>query len=134
MNENQKRPQNGGHSSRRSLLGKVVLLIGDDMALLRALVPPLAAKGADIALIGAEQEPDELGSMRDSVESAGRHLMLIDVEQQQEESPQALIQSVTAGLGRLDIFIDLTGAGGSEPQLLPNWGMAQAALGAMARL
>lgn len=136
MNENNQTQSKGTQRGRptRSLIGKVVLLVGGDTAVLNSLVAPLAERGADIALISSDEGLHNVGSMRDSVESAGRRFLHIDDEARREESADALIDSVTDRLGHLDIFIDLSQSSRGSSQLLPNWQLAQAALSEMSRV
>jgi hypothetical protein len=95
-------------SRRNYLLDKVVLLIGNDTAVLQNMIIQLAQKGADVALICQKMPAETLGRIRDKVESLGRRFLLIEESRQQSVSPKWLIESVSSHLGHLDIFIDLS--------------------------
>lgn len=94
--------------SRNTLRGKVVLLVGEDTAVMQALVTPLADKGADIALISHEEPSEVMHSVKESVESSGRRFLFLEQEDNSSETTSNLVQSVIAALGQLDIFIDLS--------------------------
>ena len=100
-------------ASRNHLVGKVVLLIGNDTPVLSTLVIQLAQKGADIALFCRRQSTEALQSLKQQVEALGRHLLIFSEkelvpEQETMNLADHLIKKITSALGRLDIFIDLT--------------------------
>jgi hypothetical protein len=95
-------------SQRNYLLDKVVLLIGNDTAVLQNMIIQLAQKGADVALICQKLSAETLGRIRASMESMGRRFLLIEKSKQQLVSPEWLIETVSSHLGHLDIFIDLS--------------------------
>lgn len=125
-------PQRG----RRSLTGKVILLVGDNTAVLQGLIDPLAQKGADIALLCAEEAAVELRPLRESVEASGRRFLHVPGAERGESTPQQIIDSITADLGQLDMFIDVSAPQAAESppaaldmaQIMPNWALMRAAL------
>lgn len=121
----------------QSLEGKVVLLVGNDTALLQTLISQCIHKGADVALVCHHLSRETLRWVKALVESAGRHFLLIEEATTQPVSAERLIQAVVNGLGRLDLFIDLSAYGQTlhpaEEQHLtaeqkPGWWLARAAL------
>lgn len=118
-------------SQRQQLLGKVVLLIGNDTAVLQNLVTQLAQKGADVALLCWQMPLETARKIRESAQSVGRHLLLIEQSKRHEATYKQLMQTVTAELGKFDIFIDLSAQPKREPMangnghhttlLQPNW-------------
>ncbi len=111
------------------LLGKVVLLMGKDTAVLQTLVTQLAQKGADIALVCRKLPSETLRRLRESVELLGRQFLYIEESQQTPLSANQFIRIITAEMGRLDIWIDLTAQkqkakasqNGNGPQPRPTW-------------
>lgn len=142
-NNNKWRPES---ANPQHLMGKVVLLIGNDTAVVQNLVTQLAQKGADIALVCWQMPQEAVRKIKESVQAVGRHLLLIEqTEPEHEASVMAqLVETIAAELGHLDIFIDLS-AHKSEPLSLsnghahkvtagqPNWPLAQAVLEEMVR-
>lgn len=111
MTDKQIKTNSNSYSSQRGqnhLLNKVVLLIGNDTAVLQNMIIQLAQKGADVALICQKLPAETLSLIRDKVESLGRHFLLIEKSRQQPISPERLIESISSHLGHLDIFIDLS--------------------------
>lgn len=100
------------------LLGKVVLIIGNDEDLLQTLVKQLAKKGADIALFCWQMPIETVYKIMESVRSVGRNFLLIEEVEHQFFSADRLIQTVKTRMGRLDIFIDLSAQSSSSS--LPN--------------
>lgn len=94
-------------SRRNHLIGKVVLLVGNDPVDLQALATPLAQRGADIALYCQSLKSGAAKQMRQSVEAAKQHFFLIS-EARDSVSPQQVVEAVTERFGHLDIFIDLS--------------------------
>ena len=100
-------------ASRNHLVGKVVLLIGNDTPVLNTLVIQLAQKGADIALFCRRQSTEALQSLKQQVEALGQRFLLfsekeLTPEQETMNPADHLVKKITSALGRLDIFIDLT--------------------------
>lgn len=108
-NQSKNKPRRG-ESGRRSnhLVGKVVLLIGNDTAVLHTLVRRLAQKGADIALVCRELSSEAIRRVQEIVESLGQRFLLVDETNYQTFSADRLIHTVTSTLGHLDVFIDLS--------------------------
>ena len=92
-------------NSRTQLLGKVVLLIGNDSDIVQNLVTQFARKGADVVLLCWRIPLEVVHKIRESVQSVGRHLLVIE---QETMTGKQLIEIITSELGRLDIFIDLS--------------------------
>lgn len=90
------------------LVDKVVLLVGNDMTVMQSIIIQLAQKGADVALICRKLPRETLRYLRESVESVGRRLLVIEESERNSTSAEWLIQTVISHLGRLDIFIDLS--------------------------
>ena len=63
-------------ASRNHLVGKVVLLIGNDTPVLNTLVIQLAQKGADIALFCRRQSTEALQNLKQQVEALGQRFFL----------------------------------------------------------
>lgn len=98
-------------TNRNHLIGKVVLLVGYDATVLHSLAEPLARKGADIAVLAPELSVDMVRPMRESVESAGQRFLHVGGQPQAhapDAAPETIVETVTAKLGHLDIFIDLS--------------------------
>jgi NAD(P)-dependent dehydrogenase (short-subunit alcohol dehydrogenase family) len=124
-------------SPRNHLIGKVVMLVGEDTTLLQGLAEPLARKGADIAVVCPTASPELVRPLRESVESAGQRFYQVTAET--AEQPERIVDTITAELGHLDIFIDLSahaptrwGFNGNgahdDEERGPDWPLAQAAL------
>lgn len=128
-----------------SLAGKVVLMIGNDSAVLQSLVIQLAQKGADIALVCWQLSKDTVQQIQDKVERLGRRFVcigkdeLVPMDDGDGFSVHRLIHLVTVNLGRLDVFIDLSAKKATPPvhieavetesnPLAPNWQLRQAVI------
>ena len=115
---------NGAFRSNQ-LADKVVLLIGKDTAALRSLINQLAAKGANIVLIGYGFSTSSSRQLQDMVESAGQRFLFIDDASQRPDVAQEVVSEIIQQLGRLDILIDLSaripkaGQNGSTPHQSP---------------
>jgi hypothetical protein len=90
------------------LVDKVVLLIGNDIAVLQTIIIQLAQKGADVALICQKISRETLHHVRENVESVGRRLLVLEEVERKPVSAERLIQIIVLKLGHLDIFIDLS--------------------------
>lgn len=120
---------------RNHLLGKVVLLMGNDTAVLQTLITQLAQKGADIALVCRQLPAETVRRVQASVESFGQRFLFIEEVKRQPISANHLVQTVVTGLGNLDVFIDLS-APKRAPTMhknmigrrRPDWQLAQAVL------
>lgn len=124
-------------SQRNHLIGKVVMLVGQDTALLQGLAGPLARKGADIAVVCHTASPELVRPLRESVESAGQRFYQVTAET--AEKPERIVDTITAELGHLDIFIDLSAQAPTrlainsngaheDEEREPDWPLVQAAL------
>jgi hypothetical protein len=114
------------HSSKRSpslsqynyLFGKVVLLIGNDTAILPTLVTQLAMKGADIALVCHQLSRDTLRFVKENVELLGQRFMLIENPQNLDAPTEQIIQLVVSRFKRVDVFIDLSAGNSEQPGVI----------------
>lgn len=102
------------NANYQSLPGKVVLLVGNDTAVMHLLIGQLAQKGADIALLCGHISLETAHKIKERVQSFGRELLLLEEMAGQTTSPAHLVQTVITELGQLDFFIDLS-AQKSEP-------------------
>ncbi|MBK8901619.1 MAG: hypothetical protein IPM53_10585 [Anaerolineaceae bacterium] len=103
MNNSETRNQN-----KLPLLGKGVLLIGNDTVVLQNLVLQLAQKGADIAVLCWKIPLETARWLRDQVQSFGRRLFLVERAKNQGASVEQLVHRVTTEWGHFDIFIDVS--------------------------
>ena len=93
--------EQGEIAGQKKLLGKVVLLIGNDMAVIQTLVNQLARKGADVAIL-CWQMPLDIGrKIKESVHFVGRHFLLIEQAERNNSTNNQLIETITAELGQL---------------------------------
>ncbi|MAT98310.1 MAG: hypothetical protein CL608_14290 [Anaerolineaceae bacterium] len=142
----QQRCQGEPDRSNQPLFGKVVLLIGNDTAVLQDLVKQLAQKGANVALLCWQMPVEVARKMQEHVQSLGQQLMLIQRAENQRFSVEQLIHNVIDKWGQFDFFIDLSAAGGTavptdeaeekEPQtgwLPPKWQLTRTVLEEMAQ-
>lgn len=96
------------NQNRMPLLGKAVLLIGNDTAVLSNLVMQLAEKGADIAVLCWKIPLETVRWLKDQVQSLGRRLFIIEQAQNQDSSVDQLVHRITTEWGEFDIFIDVS--------------------------
>lgn len=102
------------HTKRRKradgkqLLGKVVLLVGDDTAVMQRLITQLVQRGADIALLCWQIPLETARKLQENAKALGRGLLLIEQVEQKITDSRQLIDTVVAELGHPDIFIDLS--------------------------
>ena len=131
-----------GHSNQ--LLGKAVLLIGNDTDLLQNLVTQLSRKGADIVLLCWQMPLEIARKLQKCVQSFGQQLLLIERVENQRFSVEQLIHKVITDWGHFDFFIDVSSsrrivaqnnAVEKEPHrawLPPKWQLTQMILKEMA--
>lgn len=101
--------QKSARTSRtHSLLGKAVLLIGNDTAVLHNLVIKLAQKGADVAVLCWRMPLDITRSLQACIHNLGRQLILIEQAENQRFTIEQLIHKVIIDWGHIDIFIDVS--------------------------
>ncbi len=123
------------------LAGKVVLLVGNDTAVLQTMILQLAQKGADIALICRQLSTETMRLIGEKVEALGQRFLFIKAKELTQDHAHKvvhadqLIQTVVAQLGHLDVFIDLSAQKQSteanetratSDQPLPSWPLRQA--------
>jgi len=92
--------------NKKQLQGKVVLLRGNDAAILHNLVTQLAQNGADVVLLYWQIPLETARQIKESAQSAGRHLLL--VEQKKSSASGQVIDTIKSELGHLDVYIDLS--------------------------
>lgn len=137
-----------GEANRAThLVGKAVLLVGNDTAVLQNLVTRLAKRGADIALVCWQMPLEIARKMKEYVQSFGQKLLVIERVENQTFSIEQLVHKVVTEMGHFDIFIDVstrirpsaqdeTSEAENEPQvdwLPPKWQLTPAILGEIAR-
>ncbi|MEZ4592342.1 MAG: hypothetical protein R3D55_14540 [Chloroflexota bacterium] len=142
-------PGRSPYRKRNQLIGKVVLLIGNDTAVLQTLITQLAQKGADVALFCRQLPAKQARSIQAQVESFGQRFLLLTENRLHPLPPDRvnpvewIVQTVVSALGRLDIFIDLSAqqeraaAPASQPQpgaVQPSWQIRQAILAELAHV
>jgi hypothetical protein len=133
------------HSEYNYLFGKVVLLIGNDTAVLPSLITQLAERGADIALIYQQLSLDTMRLVKENVESLGQRFLFLENPDILEIPTDQFIQSVTSRLDHIDVFIDLSVQnkdqlpminGNEDPAIgwqQPNWTLMHKALQEIAK-
>lgn len=133
------------HDRKNSnLLGKAVLLIGNDPAVLKNLVAQLAQKGADIVLLCWQLPLETARWLKEKVQGLGQRLLLIEQVNNQTSSFDQLIDKITREWGHFDIFIDISAKKSERtPSLkeakqsagwqLSQWHLTQVVLEEMAR-
>ncbi len=128
-----KQKWNNGNGYNNHLANKVVLLIGNDTAVLQPLITQLAQKGADIALICQQLSAETVRGVHENVKSLGQRFMFLAETADQSISAANTIQTITSGLGHVDVFIDLSaqevvphnGNRTATEPFQPNWQFTQ---------
>lgn len=115
LNERQIDKSNRTTVKRNHLFGKVVLLIGNDTAVLHTLIKQLAQKGADIALVCRDLPRETVRRAQETVESLGRRFLFIEGTKKQPDFASDLVDTVVSDLGNLDVFIDLSAKATNTP-------------------
>jgi enoyl-[acyl-carrier-protein] reductase (NADH) len=92
-----------------NFVNKVILLIGNDAAVLNSLAIELAAKGSDIALASSQLSDRTAESIREKVEQAGGRFLLLDKNFFTNiHKGEGVIDTIKKELGKIDILIDLS--------------------------
>lgn len=89
------------------LSGRVAVVTGGGTGIGRATALLLADRGADVAVAGRRREP--LDATVAEIEAEGRRALAVEADVRKVESAQALIETVAAHFGRLDILINNAG-------------------------
>lgn len=89
------------------LSGRVAIVTGGGTGIGRATARLLAERGAAVAVAGRRREP--LDSVVDEIETAGGKALAIEADVRKPESAQALVETVMARFGRVDILINNAG-------------------------
>lgn len=90
------------------LLGKAVLLIGNDTAVLKSLILQLAQKGADIAVLCWQISVESAHWLEEQVKAVGRKLLIVEQAKNQDAPLTELVHRIAAEWGHFDIFIDVS--------------------------
>lgn len=118
------------------LVNKVVLLIGNDAAILDSLAIEFATKGSDIALASPQLSDRTAESIREKVEQSGGRFLLLDKNLFTDvQKVEVLIDTIKKELGKIDILIDLSAKrfrkssnGTHSDTPYPRWGLSTAIL------
>lgn len=114
-------PDHGEESwqGRGRLEGIRALITGGDSGIGRAVAIAFAREGADVALSYLPQEQEDAESTGALVREAGRHVVLLPADLQQEEQCRQVVTDAVAGLGGLDVLVNNAGYhwGRGEPGL-----------------
>lgn len=101
------------------LLGKDVLLVGNDTAVLQRLVIQLAQKGADTAVLCWEIPLKTAHWLKEQAQKLGRRLYFLEQAKNQDASVDQLVNKITTEWGPFDVFIDVS-AKQSRPAATPH--------------
>ncbi|MEM7199499.1 MAG: SDR family oxidoreductase [Planctomycetota bacterium] len=94
-------------SQRPRLTGSVAIVTGGTAGLGRAACEALAREGADVAIVGRNEE--RLAEVGQSVEAAGRRALPLRLEVQREDHMAEMAQRTVEAFGRIDILITSAG-------------------------
>lgn len=97
------------------LLGKAVLLIGNDTAVLHRLIKQLVQKGADVALLCGRLPENTALHFQSQVQASGNHLLLVQQADNENRSIGQLVHHIATRWGPIDFFIDLSARQSSPP-------------------
>lgn len=131
-----------GVGYNKRLLGKAVLVVGEDTAVVETLVTQLAQRGADIILLCWHMSLETGRKLQNNVRSLGRRFLLIEPENEQMAEADQLMQTVQSEWGHVDVFIDMSHEKSDPSQsevaphsnkekeewISPNWPLVQAFL------
>ena len=99
----------------KSLKGKTVLLIGEEVELLRNYATQLAIRGADIALVSRGLPADGLRTINELVISAGRRFLFVAGLDDHSKSATDIIRFVISRFGSINALIDVSARQPTRP-------------------
>jgi NAD(P)-dependent dehydrogenase (short-subunit alcohol dehydrogenase family) len=88
------------------LEGRVALITGGDSGIGRAVAIAFAREGADVAISYLHEEESDAQETRQWVEKAGRRVLMLPGDIQQEPICVGLVDAVFGEFGRLDILVN----------------------------
>lgn len=94
--------------NKHPLLGKAVLLIGNDTAVVHRLIMQIVQNGADVALLCGRLPAKTAQHLRVQVEALGSHLFLVQQADNENHSIGQLVRHIATEWGPIDFFIDLS--------------------------
>ncbi len=94
------------YTGKGLLAGRVALITGGDSGIGRAVAIAYAREGADVALSYLPVEQPDAEDTARWVEKAGRHVLLLPGDIQDEAHCHALVERTVARFGRLDILVN----------------------------
>ena len=95
------------------LEGKTALITGAGRGIGRAIARAFAAEGAAVVLVARSRA--DLASVAAEVREAGGRALAVPTDVTQDAAVEALVEGVTAELGRLDILVTSAGAAAFGP-------------------
>jgi NAD(P)-dependent dehydrogenase (short-subunit alcohol dehydrogenase family) len=95
------------------LTGKTAVIIGGNSTLGGAMAEALGAHGANVAVVGRNQEKAEV--VRQQIEAAGGNAQCFSAEATSEDDLRALLAQVVAWTGRIDIVMNCPGKNSATP-------------------
>jgi NAD(P)-dependent dehydrogenase (short-subunit alcohol dehydrogenase family) len=91
-----------------SLIGRVVLLFGENSETIRTLIVSFAKRGADVAIVCSDMSQVSLARLGRKVQELGRRLYFVDHRIQETADSDQTVSEVLDKFGRIDIIIDLS--------------------------
>jgi len=88
------------------LQDNVVLLVGVSRTGSRSLAVSLAQRGADIAILHANDQRLQAAQIKRQIESHGQRCLAIPAKTDGQNSSRNVVGQIVETMGRLDIFID----------------------------
>src|SRR3954468_20056678 len=100
-------------TSLYSLSGKVAVVIGGTGELCGAMAEGLAAAGAEVVLVGRNEEKAK--SRLERIQAAGGKAYFASAEASEKASVQQLLDTVLKRSGRVDILVNGAGVNSATP-------------------